>query len=380
MIKRITFYLAKLNAGGAQGVMINLANEFSKQGYEIDLVVGSAKGEMASRVNKGVRIINYGFRKNMASKSILPFVWYLLSRKPDVVVTTLRSTNIAVTIAWTLAHLVKRKSSVLILRESCAITDHNYKSSLSKRMLFLTSRFWYGFADMVVHPSNASKNSYLTYSGTKTIKKKVIPNPVVNKELYQMSNECPHHQWYKDRNIKVILGAGRLTYQKNFELLIRSFYRVACVDPSIRLIIIGEGPDREKLTLQCAKLGILNKVFMPGFQENPYSFMKASSLFVLSSRHEGLPNVLIQAMACGTPVIATDCPGGSCEIITDGKSGRLVPIDDEIIMADAIKEMLTCPTSREILLESSSRYNQNQVAGQYSNLFQELIHERNGKG
>jgi len=167
----------------------------------------------------------------------------------------------------------------------------------------------------------------------------VIYNPVVSPELYEKADAPLEHPWFRSNQPPVILGVGRHYPQKGFDTLLRAFARVRQETPA-RLVILGEGPERPNLERLASELGVAADVDMPGFDPNPFRYMKRAGVFVLSSRYEGLPNVLIQAMACGCPVVSTDCPNGPAEILDGGRYGALVPVDDVEAMARAIVRAL----------------------------------------
>jgi glycosyltransferase involved in cell wall biosynthesis len=172
----------------------------------------------------------------------------------------------------------------------------------------------------------------------------VLPNPVVNPDLFRLAREIPHLPSLLNAREPLILGVGRLVRQKDFPTLLRAFTIVRQQRP-VRLIILGEGPERPILESLIKDLGVQHCVSLPGFVENPYAYMSRATVFVLSSRWEGLPSVLIQALACGTTVIATDCESGPREILGDGRYGALVPIADVSAMATAIVQVLDTPRS-----------------------------------
>jgi glycosyltransferase involved in cell wall biosynthesis len=167
----------------------------------------------------------------------------------------------------------------------------------------------------------------------------VIYNPVVTPALLAKAVEPLDHPWFQPNQPPVILAVGSLEPRKGFFTLVRAFARVRQVRP-VRLVILGEGPDREPLKLLARSFGIDQDLDLPGFVENPYKYMKRARLFVLSSRSEGLPTVLIEAMAVGTQVVSTDCPSGPNEILEGGKWGTLVRIENDEQMAAAICDVI----------------------------------------
>ena len=200
-------------------------------------------------------------------------------------------------------------------------------------------RLAYPFADAIVAVANGVKRDLIQNYKVPGNKIKVIYNPVVTDELISLSQEEFYHQWFQDNNVPVIVAVGRLTSQKNFKLLINAFAKVSEILDS-RLVILGEGEMRGELEALVDDLNIGSKVELPGFAGNPYVWLKNASLFVLSSDYEGLPGTLIQAMACGVPVVSTNCPSGPDEILENGKWGRLVPTGNLSALETAIIQTL----------------------------------------
>jgi glycosyltransferase involved in cell wall biosynthesis len=170
----------------------------------------------------------------------------------------------------------------------------------------------------------------------------VVYNPVITPAMLAHSNQPPDHSWFTPDQPPVILGVGRLTRQKDFATLVRAFAEVRRCRQS-RLMILGEGEEQRRLEVLARELGVADDVAVPGFRENVMSYLAASELFVLSSAWEGLPTVLIEALAAGTRVVSTDCPSGPREILQDGRLGALVPVGDAPALARAIMSALDQP-------------------------------------
>jgi len=156
----------------------------------------------------------------------------------------------------------------------------------------------------------------------------------------QAASMAPLHPWFQDTSHPIILGVGRLTIQKNFPDLVDAFALVRRKHAA-RLVIVGEGPERPTIQEHVRQHDLEDCVALPGFVENPYSCMARAAVFALSSRWEGLPTVLIESLAVGTPVVATDCPNGPREILKDGALGRLVPTCNVPALAEALDDSLT---------------------------------------
>jgi glycosyltransferase involved in cell wall biosynthesis len=182
-----------------------------------------------------------------------------------------------------------------------------------------------------------------------------VPNPVITNELFELAKTPLHHPWFKPKESPVILAAGRLTRQKDFPTLIQAF---ALVRPNFaaRLIILGEGRDRTILQDLIVRLSLQDWIDLPGFVTNPYAYMKQADLFVLSSRWEGSPNVLTEAMALGLPVVATDCQSGPREILQEGRLGPLVPVGDSKALSQAMLRVLQDPLPAHQLEEGVKKY------------------------
>jgi glycosyltransferase involved in cell wall biosynthesis len=203
------------------------------------------------------------------------------------------------------------------------------------RLLPWLIRYFYPWADNIVAVSKGVANDLERFLASLDGQIKVIYNPIVTHELKQKAKVRLEHPWFEKGQPPVILSVGRLAAQKDFITLIKAYARVRQTHPS-RLLILGDGEERPLLESFIQQLGLQQDVCMPGFIANPYPFMMKASLFVLSSRWEGLPGVLIEAMYCGVPLIATDCPSGPREILKDGKHGVLVPVGDEKVLSQAI--------------------------------------------
>jgi len=193
----------------------------------------------------------------------------------------------------------------------------------------------YPWADGIITVSRKVADDLAEYAGISPSKIHTIYNPVITPELLVMSGENSAHPWFQPGETPVILGVGRLTEQKDFKTLIMAF-SILRQELEVRLVILGEGEKRLELETLSQTLGVAHDIDLPGYVENPYSYMHQAGVFVLSSSWEGLPTVLIEALACGCPVVSTDCPGGISEILSNGTYGEIVPVGDPQAMANAI--------------------------------------------
>ena len=194
-----------------------------------------------------------------------------------------------------------------------------------------------------------------------------IYNPVVSANPVRDADRPAGHPWLDEPGPQVVLAAGRLNKQKDFPTLLAAFAKLLVHRPA-RLIVLGKGRLRPMLTAQARELRIAEHVDFPGFVENPCTFMAKASLFVLSSRHEGLGTVLIEAMACGCPVVSTDCRFGPDEILEDGRWGELVPVGDPVSLAKAMKRTLDMPPGRDALRKRAAFFSMERAVGRYEEL------------
>jgi glycosyltransferase involved in cell wall biosynthesis len=217
------------------------------------------------------------------------------------------------------------------------------------------ARHFYPLADACVGVSEGVADDLSELIGLSREKIVAVKNPVVTAELASRAAEPVDHPWFEAGAPPVVLAAGRLTAQKDYPTLLRAVDLVRRTRP-IRLLILGSGPERESLTALADALQLDDLVEFHGFAENPYAFMARASVFVLASAWEGSPNALVEAMACGCPVVSTDCPSGPAEILDDTRYGKLVPVGDSDALSRAIAELLDDPTDTALLRKGAARY------------------------
>jgi glycosyltransferase involved in cell wall biosynthesis len=232
-----------------------------------------------------------------------------------------------------------------------------------QRMVPALVKMTYPWADTVIGNSRGVAQDLVRITGLPDTRIKVLYNPVVTPELHEKLQARPAHPWLLPGQPPVVLAVGRLTAQKDFPTLIRAFAEVRKSRPA-RLLILGEGPDRGALEELVLEFDLSKDVSLAGFVDNPYPYMARASLFVLSSRWEGLPTVLIEALYCGVPVVATDCPSGPREILAEGKYGALVPMQDVPTLAQTIAQALDGRTPRPSV-ESWQPYELENIVDQY---------------
>lgn len=338
---RLVLFLPSLHGGGAERVMLCLAEGFAQRGFCVDLVLAKAEGPYLKDVSKRVRVVD--LKASRVLKSLPALVRYLRSEKPDAMLSALGHANIVAIWARSLAMVSTR----VVVSEHGNLTL-SVQNATSKRGRFTPClmRFFYPRANGIVAVSKGVADDLARAIKLPRERITVIYNPVVTPDLLQKAREPIDHPWLRPGEPPVILGVGRLTRQKDFPTLFRAFALVRKEHPA-RLMILGEGEERHNLEDLSRKLEITDDVDMPGFVDNPFAYMRRAAVFVLSSEWEGLPGTLIQAMACECPVISTDCPSGPAEILENGKYGKLVAVGDVTGLAEAIMATLDVPESQD---------------------------------
>lgn len=341
-MKRIAFFIPDLSDGGAQKVVVNLLKGMTDRGVTLDLLLAHAEGPFLEQVPSHVRVINLGVSR--VAKAILPISNYLQTDQPWALISHLNYANVAVV----LANQIARQNTKLVLVEHNTVSAHKSKVRSFKFVNGLMKLF-YPKAEFIVAVSEAASRDLEQHIGYQTGGVKTIYNPIVNPELSIKAKAPLNHAWFQPDSPPVFLAVGRLIEIKDFSTLIKAFARVR-QKTIARLAILGDGELRADLEKLIQDLGIVEDVWLGGFVDNPYAYMSKATALVLSSRSEGLPNVLIEAMACGCPIVSTDCLSGPREILEGGKYGRLVPVGDAESMADAMLQVLREPQTSQALL------------------------------
>jgi glycosyltransferase involved in cell wall biosynthesis len=331
---RIAIYLPSLRGGGAERVMVTLANGFAARGFAVDLVLAKAEGPYLKDVASTVRVVDLDSPRTLLS---LPgLVRYLRRERPVSMLSALNHANVVAVAAKQLARVPMR----LVVSERNTLSVSNRGSrALRVRLLPWLMRGAYRRADGVVTVSAGVADDLVAALDLPRKHVRVIYNPMVTDTLLAQSKLPLSHSWLAPDQPPLVLAVGRLTPQKDFRTLIHGFARLRQARP-VRLVILGDGEQRGELEAIVGELGLSQDVALPGFVDNPFAWMRQASLFVLSSAWEGLPGVLIQAMACGAPVVSTDCPSGPAEILENGRWGRLVPVGDAEALAVAMAATL----------------------------------------
>lgn len=365
--------------GGGRKVVSLLLNNFTlKQNHFefglIDLEIGEKRenfSKIDSRLNEKIKFIPI-FQPRVL-KNIFPLSNILRKEKPNIIV-DISGPNVKA-ISFFIARFSIPKVKYLLVEHSPSQSlIHFLKHQLINKILIF---FAYKYADKVISVSKELSEQTKKDFNLKDKQVDYIYNPFDLSNVVKKSREEISHQWFESKTKPIILSVARLdSLQKDFFTLFKAFALVLKQE-SARLVIVGEGPQKKELEKLSKKLDISENVWFVGFQENPYKFIAKANIFVLSTKFEALPTVLIEAMACGVPVISSDCDFGPREILENGKNGILVPVGDVEKMAKVILELLKnqelCKQFREKGKRKVSEFTIEKSVRQYEKIFNEVL-------
>lgn len=396
----ILFFLHNFAGGGVEKKVLRLAAMLQQRGKRVAIAICFPDGPLAESVADGIPVIplqetpvwsaraaalraDPGAWKRMLRPVLLsrkpprmlPFLpslaKLLAEQKPHALFTAMPYMNVIAVLARTLAGTDTR----VVLSEVDAVRDtmENAQEWKMRYLAPLMARA-YAQADAVIAVSDGIADDLSDWTGLDRGHITTVYNPSVTPEIFDMASEPVDHPWFADGEPPVVLGVGRIDRKKDFETLIRAFAKVHA-HRKVRLVILGDaspGRKRDKYISELndliASLGVANDVSFAGYTLNPYKFMRRAGVFVLSSLREGFPNVLVEAMASGCPVVATDCPHGPKEILAEGTFGPLVPVGDAEKMAKAISRMLDAPIASKALIARASEFSAERAVDHYQRI------------
>ena len=383
---RIALAIPHLDGGGAERSVLRLARGLIERGYLVDILVFEKIDTLADEMPPEARLFvlkpepaydfydrfllaqRFGFRiLRRLRKSLLQdarsIAAYIDQEKPACIVPSLPRSK-----SSTLMALSFTKLNPVTIPTVRIFLKH------TKRRFRNLYPILFPIADHILAVSDGVADNLAFELGIPRERISRIYNPVVSAEIAELARAVPDHPWLSDDGPPVILAAGRLARVKDFPTLLKAFRRVSR-NRDVLLIILGEGNWRRRLEKMTRKLGLQDKVSLPGWVSNPYAFMSRASLFVLSSKYEGLPGVLIQAMACGCPCVSTNCPSGPSEILDNGRFGPLAPVGDDAALAAAMERVLDSPPDKEALRARAQEFSLDASVDQYERLILDLVRE-----
>jgi glycosyltransferase involved in cell wall biosynthesis len=337
-MKKIGLYIPSMNGGGAEKVYFILANYFVNKGFQVDLLLTKKEGAYIKQLDEKINIIELSSKR--VSLDIYGLRKYMKNSNPDVVMSAMTHCNIILSVS---SFFMKCKIPIIVSEHS------NFSGSLKEmkpiqRFIFkFIGGLIYRKQRYIVAVSEGAKQALCSELKLKEDFINVIYNPFEIRKIQKDSSAGVLHQWLeKSRKFKTLISVGRYTEAKDFFNLISAF-EIVKKNIDARLIILGDGGLRLQLQSFITEKNMQNCIDLYGFVSNPFSYISKADLFVLSSKREGLSNVLIESMICGVPLVATDCPSGPKEILENGKWGKLVPVSDPEALSNAILLTLSEP-------------------------------------
>src|SRR5574337_1561356 len=369
--RHLAVFVYGLSGSGSERRTLTLAHAFATRGHKVDFVVACSQGPLYQDISPPVRLVALDHRwrhlpwaamnkSRWALASVAALASYLRHEQPDVVLSAANHVNDAA--VW--ARYLARSRTRLVVRVSNRLSPSAVH--MPGKKLFrpqLAGRF-YAWADAIIAVSDGVADDVARVTSLPRDRITTIYNPMVTPELQEKARTTIDHPWFAPSSPPVVLGVGRLAAQKDFPTLLKAFARVRAVR-KVRLIILGEGKERPELEILVKGLGVAADVALPGFALNPFPYMMRASVFVLSSAWEGLPGVLIEAMACGCPVVSTDCPSGPAEILDGGAYGPLVPVGNDAALAKAVLSVLETPPDPDRLRAQAAMFSVDRSVDQY---------------
>jgi glycosyltransferase involved in cell wall biosynthesis len=362
----VAFILPSLRGGGAQRVILTIANGLAETGRPVDIVLFEKTGEYVRSVSPRVRVVDLGTRR--ATRSFFSLRRYTRREAPSVMISSMPHVNILTILVEMLG---SRGAHTIAVEHNTLSQAIRHTRGYTLPILALLMRLLYRRASRIIAVSHGVKDDLANILKLDSSRVTVVYNPVITDTLFLQSRESIDHPFFDSQIAPVIVAAGRLTPAKGFSVLLEAFSLVIRNIPC-RLIILGQGPDRDALEKQIQALGLQDFVSLPGFVQNPYAYFKKSQVFVLSSFWEGLPTVLIEALACGVSVVSTDCPSGPNEILENGRFGALVPVGDTTALASAIQNAIKSEKLPTIPKSFGEQFTEQSCVHEYQAIIQEL--------
>lgn len=367
-MEKIGFFMHNFNGGGAERVTILLANQLIKSGYQVSMIVRENKGILEKMLDPKVEILKLGLEKeNKLSKNTknIKILKDILNKEEyDCLFSVSAPMSLIAAISKSLS---KSKTKLF-----CVI--HNaisMESKSFKKVRYILMRYFDKFVTKTIVVSEDARLDYIQTVKVPESKTVTIYNPVITENFEKRAKETIGEEWLQeDRTFKTIINIGRLTSQKNQELLLKAIKTVS-KDEDVRLLILGEGELKEELEKSIKEKKLEKIVKLKGFVEKPEAYLSRADLFVLSSNYEGLPTVLIEALAVGCKIVSTNCKTGPREILEDGEYGKLVPIDNAQEMAKAIIKQLDITVDKQKLIQRGMQFSTENALKKYIELIEE---------
>lgn len=354
----ISIMTPTLMGGGAEKVAVNLANHYANIGFNVDLVVFTRLAQYQSLISNKVTLIN--LNASRTSYAFFKVRGYLKKNKTALILSVICNSNVIVGLA---SFGLKLKS--ITFREANTLDGFINRGKVRWFIQKTLMKISYTKANNVIANSDDTKYDLIKNEICKSEKIRVIRNPVLAPDFEELKLDEPKEEWFSQPENKVILSVGRLDVQKNHSFLIASFKDIYQKSPNARLVIVGDGNEKDNLLSLISKNGLSEVVKLVPFQRNIYPYYYNSDVFALSSDWEGFGNVLVEALSVGLPIVSTNCPGGPKMILKGGEYGALTPLGDKKSYVSALLKILEKPEKNKKSIVYAKIFTVESVAKDY---------------
>ena len=367
---KIAIYLDYLQGYGADKTLLKIANGLANRGLDIDFVLARKPNLDHLSIHPNIQVFELASGRFNPLKNVLGLTEYLCKHKPNLLFSSIHFNNVVAAFALKLANV----KTQFIARQANTLEFQfkGYSFGLG-RVLHPLTQLAYQRANLIISPSKGMISDLTGFMKVDEHKIEQIYNPTVTPDIFESAREKTGCDWLDRKTAPVIVAAGRLKPQKDFPTLLRAFAKLKQQVSNAKLVILGEGPQRQELENLAISLGIGDDVRLVGFQANPYAFLAKADVFALSSYYEGLPNILIEALALGKKIVATNCSSGPAEILRYGEYGRLVPVGSAIQLAEALEVALTEPFSPFGETTPAQNFDRERQVEKYIHVFLSLL-------
>lgn len=353
--KKVSILLPDLRGGGVENMRVKLTKDWLAKGIKVEIILLNSDGVLVDNLPSGVKIIDLKSKRIMAC--IKPLIKYLSSTDSNVLLVAMWP----LTVISAFAKLASRSKIKLIVSEHSILSkSFSHKGKFHELLIRVSMMIFYRFCDCRIGVSKGVVKEISRLSLLPESKFKLIYNPAYSEM------KCIRSESTRKQNEKVIITAGSFKSVKNHSLLIRAFADLINItEMKCKLIILGDGKLKNEYLELIASLQLNEHISLPGYKADPRPYFMSSDLFVLSSNHEGLGNVIIEALGCGLPIVSTDCESGPREILADGEHGRLVPVNDAPALADAMLDALKSSHDTNALKLRAEDFSIEKISQQY---------------
>jgi len=363
----VAIYLPELTPGGAQRVTVDLANGLAARDHGVTLLVSYPGGQLRPELSDDVAVVDLATPTipGLGIVATVPsLARYLRRERPHVLFSAMTYANVVATLA---TRLSASGTPVAVVEHTTVGMEMGGKRDVTNHL----ARWIYPLADRVIAVSEGVAESVRDQTRVDPAQVVVLPNPVPVDAIRERATQSVLVPWLDDSDLEVVLWVGRFAPEKDLPTLIAAFERLHDQRPETRLVLGGTGEERERIEQLVAERGLADLVAMPGYVD-PAPYMARASVFALTSTYEGLPTVLVEALACGCPVVSTDCPSGPREILGEEEWGRLVPVGDAAALAAALAATLDEPPDSDSLRKRADAFASERVLGEYEKLIEDL--------